>query len=279
LNGRRLGFVIREWAEEAPNRTLANMLAGSKDWDKEVESLRAHFEVWRERNPEADVDGWIDGTAWKNDKGDAIDPGAGRHLARRLQRRGLPDTPATVRYLRVVAAGVTSPLLPARGLLVTTFVFVRAYQLPTFDDPILLLDANPSVSITGPLELTTGPVFDDAKRVALGHQRWLRRWKHHPLSDMGAIRRAQPGAIQAAGPKGEEWFSYPAEALGISAAELRAKAKAHLNGVEGAITSHLDDVYRRVRKRRSDAGIPTKPPPNWRDEVRPFLTDLLRSTD
>ena len=68
LNGRRLGFVIREWAEEAPNRTLAKMLAEmsaemstymstdstdrrqnqeenrGKDWGREVESLRAHPE-------------------------------------------------------------------------------------------------------------------------------------------------------------------------------------------------------------------------------------------
>ena len=160
-----------------------------------------------------------------------------------------------------------------------TFVLVNSYWVPELQRSVVRMDPNPSVTITGPLELTTGPVFDDAKRVALGHQRWLRQCKNHPLSDRGAIRRAQPGAPQAAGPKGEEWFSYQAEALGISAAELRAKAKAHLNGVEGAITSHLDDVYRRVRKRRSDAGIPTKPPPNWRDEVRPFLTDLLRSTD
>jgi len=111
LNGRRLGLVIREWAEEAPKRTLANLLAGSKDWDKEVESLRAHFEVWRERNPGAALDGWVDGTAWWKGNGDTLDPGASRYLARWLRRRGLPDTPATVCHLRAVAAGVTSPPL------------------------------------------------------------------------------------------------------------------------------------------------------------------------
>jgi len=277
LNGRRLGLVIREWAQEGPNQTLATMLVDSPDWAREVASLQANFEVWRERNPEAALDGWVDGTAWWKGSGNTLDPGAGRYLARWLRQRGLPDTPSTVRHLRAVAAGVTSPPLPARGLLVTTFVFIRAYQLPTFDGPALLVDANPSVSITGPLELITGPVFDVAKRVALGHQRWLRRKKHHPLSDMGAIRRAQSGAIQAAGPKGEDYFSYRAEALGISAVELRAKAEAHLDGIEGAITSHLDDVYRRVRKRRSDADMPLPPPPSWRKDVRPLLRTRLRS--
>ena len=105
FNGRRLGLVIREWAEEAPSPTLASLLAGSKDWKAEVPSLRATFNVWRERNPGADLNGWVDGTAWWQRSGEDIDLGAGRHLARRLRRRGLPDTPSTVRHLRAVAAG------------------------------------------------------------------------------------------------------------------------------------------------------------------------------
>ena len=96
---------------------------------------------------------------------------------------------------------------------------------------------------------------------------------------MVATRRAQPGAFQASGQKPEDWFSYLAEARRISATKLRSKAAAHLNGSEGAITDYLDRVYRRVWNRRSGADMPTKPPLNWREEVRPFLTDLLRSTD
>jgi hypothetical protein len=89
-----------------------------------------------------------------------------------------PDTPATVQHLRAVVAESDSAL-PARGLLVTTFVYIRTYRSPTTREPILVLDENPDVAITGPLELLTGPILNQATAVALGHRTWLRGWEQH----------------------------------------------------------------------------------------------------
>jgi len=277
---RKLGFVVRQWVQEDPSATLANQLAASPTWCREVKALKIYFSPWRKRNSKADLAGWIDGTAWwRNKSSSQPDAGAGRYLAQRLRQRGLPHTPATICHLRASAAGVASAAQPARGILVTTFVYIRAYHLPATPEPILIIDENAEVSITGPLELVTGPILDRATRAALAHRTWLRQWEQHPLSDMSAVRRAQRGAFEPATKKDEVWYSYWAEALRVPPEELRRLAAGHINGLEGAITTHLTSVYRRVKKRRTDAGLPAAPPPqNWRGETRLLLRSSLKSS-
>lgn len=279
LHGRRVGFAVREWAQEPPNQTLANLLRDSSSWHTEVNSLRANFELWSQRNRGADLEGWINGTAWWRQGKDGKDPGGERYLANRLRQKGLPNTPATVQHLRAVAAGVEHAPLPARGLLVTTLVYVRAFRVPPHSNPILFIDENPEFLLGGSLELITGPILDGSKQIALAHRKWLRRWERHPLTDLRTIRRAQPGSLQVATPKDPEWYSYRWEAMQITTDELKLRVQMHLNGPEGAITEYLDEVYRRVRKRRSDVGMPTRPPGKWRAELRPRLHNLLRSSN
>jgi len=51
-----------------------------------------------------------------------------RVLGLRLRQQGLPDTPATRRHLRAVAAGRLYPL-PARGALITTQLLTQAREV------------------------------------------------------------------------------------------------------------------------------------------------------
>ena len=280
FQGRRLGFVLRQWVQEDPSETLANQLAASPAWRREVKALKIRFSPWRKRNPKADLSGWVDGTAWRRNGDSQFDAGAGRDLAQRLRQRGLPHTPATVRHLRAVAAGCSSAPLPARGILVTTFVYIRAFQPTSMTEPLLFIDENSEVSVTGLLELVTGPILDQATRAVLTHRTWLRQWEQHPLADMSAVRRAQRGAFEPATEKDEDWYCYRVEALRIPTEELRRQASANINGLEGAITQHLNSVYRRVRKRRTDAGLPpATPPPDWRREARLHLRSSLKPFD
>ena len=250
---RSLGFVVRQWAQEEPSATLASQLARLRAWRREARLVE-----------------------YMLDRGALGDNAASdRFVADRLTRRGLPATPATVRHLRAVIAGDREPL-PARGLLVVTRVHVRLLRRPGWPAPVGRAEPPHDVSVTGPLDFTTGPLVDRARGVALAHRDWLGRWGRHRIADVREVRRSQRGAFAPTLPPGGGRFDYRAEALrGLD--NLTLLARRHPYGPEGAITDYLDAVYRRVRKRRADAGLPPAPPREWRRELRPLLRGCLRA--
>src|SRR5919205_4127984 len=98
IGHRRLGLVIRQWAEEEPSATLANLLEASPDWRQTLKSMAFYFDRWRKLHPDAEVDDWIWGWACHT------------RFTIELRRNQLPATPATVQYLRAVLAGASDPV-------------------------------------------------------------------------------------------------------------------------------------------------------------------------
>lgn len=163
---RQLTLVLREWAQEPSNRTLAKQLSESRDWWRAVSSISGEFVRWRRRNPAAPLIAWIDDTSqdW-------------RYVALLRQHR-LPPTPATCRFLRACAARRVDP---------------RSEGGPHESRP----DPDSWVELAGPLEFATGPVLEAATNVARKHRDWLRdKVGPHLLADRRAIHRAKPRAFQ-----------------------------------------------------------------------------------
>jgi hypothetical protein len=279
LGGRLLGLVIRQWAHEEPNETLANQLAEDPTWQRAVVDLRSLYATWCGQaadRPDHGLDDWLGKAGWswspRGRSGD--DPDAEGSLAARLRGWRLPSTPATMRHLRAVVVGEREPL-PARGLLVTTRLYLTEDVLETTRGDILVPDANPEVSIDGALEFATGPLLDRAKEIALAHRNWGRRIRQHPFTTMAAVRKAQRGTFRP-GEQAEDRFDYLAEALRADGVEnLQALIGCSRRNRDGLIAEYLKKVYDRVRARRVAAGLDPTPPPGWIEEARRRLSLLL----
>ncbi len=267
---RQLGLILREWAEEDPSRTFAAELAslaspGSWEgmgWRWAVSSAGAEFRRWTRHHPGAGAEAWVFDAA--------LDGEHSRVFGVQLARAGILPTPTVLRHLRALGAGLSESreTLPARGLLVTTLVFVRTGPIAEYG---VRYDRHPQVHLGGPSELMTGPIWDRAGKVARRHRDWLRKqYDCHPLADRILRYRSQAGAFSSSLQRGSKDLDYVAEALGnathLAPARWRDRRERDL-----AVTRHLDSAYRRVLKRRQRAGIDPTPPPNWRQQVRAAL--------
>lgn len=224
---RQLGLVLREWAEEEPSRTLANQLRSSWDWNRAVAWIRGDFVRWRQRHAAAPLSDWIAvgpddpryaALLWR--WGFPATPATLRFLraCTAYQTNRSPTRDDEGGLLRVTDDGGTEPVVlpstadeeerrerawaavltacedafPARGLLITTLVFVCTGPLQEHG---VRYDPKPEVLIEGPLDLATGGVLDSAGRVARKHRDWMReRFGGHELADPSAIHRSKPGA-------------------------------------------------------------------------------------
>lgn len=287
---RKLGFVIRQWVQTTPDRTLVNVLTTSPSWRREVLALLQLYDIWRSRNPGQGIGQW------------ALRHTAGRS-ARRLDEAGLPSSPATMRHLHAVVAELGTRIrmderlwrdahglldlskerladlaqaqpswMPSRGLLITTLVYVKITPRMT-----VVLDSKGSeVAISGPLEFTTGPLLELARGEVLRQRNWLRRWAQNPLTHISTIRRSQPHSwSHQAHEQSTDRFDYLREALeGVDT--VRLQARTHHLGVQGAISDHLKAVNKRVAARRRASGLATTPPPGWTKTARHQLLLLLK---
>ena len=261
IGDRRLGLVIRQWAEEESSATLANLLQASPARQQTLQSMAFYFRLWRDRHPYAEVADWIWGSVCR------------AKLASELDRNRLLATPATMRHLRAVLAGVSEPL-PARGVLITTKVYVQFHPTPG-----ILHDPSPDFSVSGATEYVTGPLLAQAQQLILRHRDWLRGFGQHPMSKRHSIRRTQVGSFAQQRddePRDPSWYEYLAEALkGVD--NLRKRVRAHPNGIECALSEYIEQIYLRVRERRKRADMPSNCSldAGWRDEARRQLRDLL----
>jgi hypothetical protein len=265
---RYLGLVVREWAEGEPSETFAAELAAlarypsreGHGWRLAESAARSECNRFRRRNPGGDVAAWV------------VDPASDGELRMawdlHLRQAGVSPTPALLRHLRAIGADgrTRRDALPAKGLMVTTLVFVRTGG---FDEFALFYDGTPEVHLAGPADLTTDSLWDAAGKVARRHRNWLREvFGAHPLADRKLAYSARKGAFQA-GPRrhSEAHFDYLAEALAntdhLSASRCPDPRERSLR-----ITKHLNRAYHRVKRRRERAGMDPSQPRGWRAEAR-----------
>ncbi len=269
---RYLGLVVREWAQAEPSETFAAALAalarhGSREgagWRWAESAARSEYNRFLRRNPGGDTAEWVV---------DAASDGELRMAwGQQLGQAGVSPTPALLRHLRAIGADTRGrpDALPARGLMVTTLVFLRPGP---FEEFTLFYEGNPEVHLAGPADLMTKTLWDVAGTVARRHRDWLRElFDNHPIVGRtlayGARKGAfRPGLRQHSGAD-YDWLK---EAL-KDAEFLRSARWTDPQERDRAVTRHLDKAYRRVRIRRKRAGLPLAQPPGWRDEARKLLS-------
>ncbi len=255
-----LGLVIRQWAQEEPSETFANQLPDFPAWQREVNSARVIFEYWRKKRPANDVATWVAHT------------GSDQVFARGLRKALIPDSPATLAHLRAVAAGLDKPF-PARGIFVTTLVYVSLPRNPYGGPPIVQVHHHESLMRVP--ELTTGPIYDLAWKTLKMHKEWVNRHEEHPLGSIHNKRRAQPHSFSRQTEPSDERFDYLAVAL--SMADIATLRHSQLDR-ESAISKHLRTTQNIVLWRRKRAHLPTTPPRGWQKEARQRLHALLEQS-
>jgi hypothetical protein len=132
-----------------------------------------------------------------------------------------------------------------------------------------------SISNTG---WATGPLLRRAESVAGAHRKWLRDRARHPLTDEYAVRTEALHHRLAAVPSRENATAeYLCESLDSGRLKKLLEKVDKGANQEGAISDHLDRVYRLVFKRLRRAGMRTEPPAYWRDTARLEIKRALES--
>ncbi len=258
---RLLGLVIRQWAEEPGSETFARQLDTYGPWNRALSGVASQM---------------------------VANPGAATDILRTLLRSdGLPWTPSVIGYALGRLGVHPSPPLPARGVLVVTYVYLPPRglidqivssgldpQLQQYleQNPIPDIDPNSTYEIQGDTEWTTEPLL--AKYVlptVLAHRDWVRAIARHDLTNVGAVRSAQRTAFR--GHEHEPELDYLAEAL-ASVDNLQANVRAGATR-EQAISRHIRSVSKRVANRRRAANMSTTPPPGWSAKAREQLRKLI----
>jgi len=273
--GRQLGMVIRQWAEDEPSSTLANQLSESDSWKKEIAGFHEQFILFRATRPNYSEHQWVQGLGYHL-KGPEMsaDEGATRYISARLRLRGLPNTPCTVRHFRAVVAGLREPL-PTRGVLVTTLVYVNTKPRPG-EEPlgaapfVRFIEPPHETIITGATEWMPGSLLKGANQVVRKHEEWLHAHRDYPITEIATIRRSQETAFSAKEMKGKEWFDYYAEAISDGSIKWIQRNTPSL-GRQTAISKRLSDVKRNIDKRHQRAGRPIPPSNEWRERARRYI--------
>lgn len=267
-----VGLVVQQWAQEKPSKMLANQLLTLPAWSHVLDKFKTLV------GPAvADALDWGDVDLSRIPLEVHDPPVWAKVLVSRMLRTvRLPHTPATVDHFFASLAHEREPL-PARGLLVTTVVYLQGRHKG--DEVEFTVDPVPRLELAGDLEFATMNLFDQARRIAHRHRDWvrdvLRGGQGHPLNKIKAKRRAQPGAFASSGEHGPNFYDFKAEAL-AKVNELVDKCQEPgFKDQNTIISEYLDIVYRRVHKRRKDAGLPALAETSWRDQVRPVLQEIL----
>jgi hypothetical protein len=237
---RRVGLVIRQWVEEPPNPTLANLLAGDRTWQQAVNMLQRVM---------SDADASVQ---------DLSD----RFLGDQLHRRGLPNSPATLAHLRAVLSGQREPL-PARGVLVATTAYVQIPRRPQ-TAPLIVFQPPHDVAITGSLELVTSAMWQDVGKGVASHRYWLdqlhelkiaphRRRSAYALANPVAKARAHPTAAKAHYLKDPGSLDYLTEARRGYNSQVQVLRRVHSVEWDYHVSRYIKTVSARVEKRRQRA--------------------------
>ncbi|MGI8405761.1 MAG: hypothetical protein ACR2OE_13535 [Thermomicrobiales bacterium] len=282
LGNRHLVFVVRQWIQEEPSETLANLMMTDRCWTK---TTSRYHELWLKTPPDPLPKGYQ----------------LLNSSAELLALRQMPVTPATIGYtlaqivgndrigqlptsaqrLMLYSETDRSPL-PARGTLLTTLVFAALMlregdeQVRDDDDAERLVQPNAELQLSGDMSQLTGPfVREELARGMLTHRDFVRSLAQHPFTEISAVRSAQPGSFKSTAP--EDAFDY--------IKEVRREAQSQVDTLrqydgswqlDGAIKRIFDRVHKRVSQRRKRAGHPTAPPKRWRAEAERLIREDLR---
>lgn len=270
LGNRHLAFVVRQWIQEKPSETLANLMMTDPRW---TETTSMYRELWLKTPPDPLPKGYQ----------------LLNSSAESLALRQMPVTPATIGYTLVQIVGndnigqlpasaqrlmlyseTDRRPLPARGILLTTLVFAALrlresdVQIGDDDDIEWLVQPNAELQFSGDMSQLTGPfVREELARGMLMHRDFVRSLAQHPFTEISAVRGAQPGSFKSTAP--EDAFDYIKEAR--REVQSQADALRQYDGswqLDSAIQRILDRVHKRVSQRRKRAERPTAPPKGWR---------------
>ncbi len=293
----RVGLVLREWVEGPPNLTIAPVLADNLEWRRLVLDCQLegeHLGEWWNEKP----------VVYERELTD-------EYLSRRLQRHRLLHTPSTVHHLRALAAllSQTKGLIdlntsadmvreasnqlpfssqPAPGMLVVTKAHVWCFELDEL--PHLAGGFRPphEFTVAGLHGYGLAPVevWDKARKAANRHADWLVNVQWHgtpslrvldgfPLGDQRVRSLAHPTATPRT-----KTDDYLTEALLGLPGLLQVLARMCPDDRHWSIEKHLNDVQRRVGKRRGKRGLPRTPnDPSWRQRFRDQVMAELGPVD
>lgn len=251
--GRAIMYVIRQWAEGMPSKTLATLLADNPQWQEHVAFYHKAYEQSCAQTPGLTSDEWL---RWRDD----ARPDTFSATAWLLNHNGLPSTPATMRHLLACAVGRQEPW-PAYGLLVATRVYVR------LDGDDIVIDPMPESTISGDTAFVTTPVLERAQQIVIQHRDFVKREAEHPLTNITAVRRAQAGSFESSCNSDDSQFDYLTVAL-TDLTDLKAIARSKPQSLDRHINERLARVQSTVSKRRSRKYMPTTPPRGWREQAR-----------
>ena len=263
-----LGLVIEQWVQEEPNAALAAELATNQRWQEAIATTRLRIFA-------AALDVAIDELPDDLSRRPVVVAQPTRQLRRQvaatLRFAGLPDTPRTVEHLLAAVAEREHPL-PARGLLVATFVLVHPHQ----DGLLLEVDPEPDVAILGAIDAVSGRLLDEARKVVREHRSWIDRHLASGITlDALETRPRQLPRTRQPDPDSPR-YDYLAEA-GRDINSVAARVRHSPSQRREIIRDHLNDVYYRVHRRRKTAGLPLEPPQGWRVRARRRINELLDS--
>lgn len=287
LGDKHLAIVVRQWIQEEPSKTLANLLLSHPVWAETTAMLR---ELWE-----------------RSTRGNQADPtrNAPRlfdNVKNLLAQTQVPTSPANIAFTvghiiggdlwllptpyqqMVMDHQSAGRLLPARGVILTTHMFASLSlheddkQSPNEASVAWLVQPDARVQLSGDLAHVSGPFIQtDLANAILAHRDFARSLARHPFTEMSAIRKAQPGSFVGDRSKDERFFDFIEEAR--REAQSNKDTLSHLDTgwkFDRAVNRLLTRVHKRVAQRRNRAKLSQTPPKGWRAKAERLIRQDLK---
>ncbi|MGI8483589.1 MAG: hypothetical protein ACR2OU_04945 [Thermomicrobiales bacterium] len=281
LGNRHLAFDVRQWIQEKPSETLANLMLTDSCW---TTTTSMYLELWMKTPPDPLPKGY---QLLKSSaellalRQMPVTPATiGHTMAQIVGNDSIGQLPASAQRLMLYSETDRSPL-PARGTLLTTLVFATLrlresdVQVRDDDDTEWLVQPNAELQFSGDMSQLTGPfVREEMARGMLMHRDFVQSLAQHPFTAISAVRNAQPGSFKSNAV--EDAFDYIEETR--REVQSRVVTLRQYDGslkLDSAIKRILDRVYNRVSQRRKRNGHPAAPPKGWRAEAERLVREDL----
>lgn len=282
LGNRHLAFVVRQWIQEEPSETLANLMKTDSCW---TETTSMYRELWLKTPPDPLPKGYQllnASTELLALRQMQVTPATiGYTLAQIVGNDSIGQLPASAQRLMLYSETDRRPL-PARGILLTTLVFAALMppggdeQVGEDDEAVWLVQPNAELQLSGDMSQLTGRfVREELARGMLTHRNFVGSLAQHRFTEISAVRSAQPGSFKRTAP--EDAFDYIKEAR--REAQSQVDTLRQYDGswkLDDAIRRILDRVHKRVSQRHKRAGHPTAPPKGWRSVAERLIREDLR---
>ncbi len=287
LGDKYLAIVVRQWIQEEPSKTFANLLLNHPFWAETTTMFR---ELWERSTKGGGADPTRNASRLFDNVKDLLAqiqvPTSPANIAftvgRIISGEDIELLPTPHRHL-IIAHQSDGQLLPARGVLLTTQIFASLSlleddtQSPKEASVVWLVQPDARLALSGDLAHVSGPFIQtDLANAILAHRDFARSLAQHPFTEISAIRKAQPGSFKSTLADDECHFDYIAEAR----REAQSRRDVLIqNDVEWKIDRDvkkiLDRTQKRVAQRRRRAGLEGTPPRRWRLEAERLIRQDL----